>query len=191
LSTAGIRSALRPVNGPYQPFKMRLEEPYGPLIGQVKRRIVRGMILASVMTDSIRYILNGPFRPEEIQSLIHSAGLSKIQPLSRLVGMITGSDAYVTAQTGDKFIGFGRLLTDYHSIAYINYMVVDPAYQQRGIGQAILKKLVEASGDVERVFLYTDTADAFYMQNGFTPSEKRLYLYRKKRLSNMDPPDPS
>jgi N-acetylglutamate synthase-like GNAT family acetyltransferase len=139
------------------------------------------------MTDSIRYILNGPIRPEEIQSLIHSAGLTKIQPLSRLVGMVTGSDAYVTAQAGDKLIGFGRLLTDYHSIAYINYMVVDPAYQQRGIGQAILKKLVETSGDVERIFLYTDTADAFYARHGFALSEKRLYVYRKKGTEQHGP----
>lgn len=139
------------------------------------------------MTDSIQYTLNGPFRPEEIQSLIHSAGLTKIQPLSRLAGMVSGSDAYVTARSGGTLIGFGRLLTDYHSIAYINYMVVDPAYQRRGVGQAILEKLVEASGDVERVFLYTDTADAFYMRNGFTPSEKRLYLYRKKGAEPQGP----
>jgi N-acetylglutamate synthase-like GNAT family acetyltransferase len=132
------------------------------------------------MTDSIQYIVNGPFMPEEIKSLIHSAGLTKIQPLSRIVGMVAGSNAYVTARVGDKLIGFGRLLTDYHSIAYINYMVVDHAYQRKGVGQAILKKLLEASGDVERVFLYTDTADAFYTRHGFTPSEKRLYVYRKK-----------
>ena len=139
------------------------------------------------MTDSIRYTVNGPFRPEEIQTLINSAGLTKIQPLSRLVGMVNGSDAYVTALAGETLIGFGRLLTDYHSIAYINYMVVDPAYQRKSVGQAILEKLVEAAGDVERVFLYTDTADEFYMRNGFSPSEKRLYVYQKKGMERRDP----
>ena len=132
------------------------------------------------MTDSIQYTVNGPFRPEELHSLFQSAGFIPIQPLSRLVGTIRGSTAYVTATDGDKLVGFGRLLTDYHSIAYINYMAVDPGYQRKGIGGAILRKLVEAAGDVERVFLYTDTADAFYVSNGFTPSEKRLYLYRKQ-----------
>ena len=139
------------------------------------------------MTDSIRYTVNGPFRPEEIQTLINSAGLTKIQPLSRLVGMVNGSDAYVTALAGETLIGFGRLLTDYHSIAYINYMVVDPAYQRKSVGQAILEKLMEAAGDVERVFLYTDTADEFYMRNGFSPSEKRLYVYQKKGTERRDP----
>ena len=139
------------------------------------------------MTDSIQYAVNGPFRPEEIQSLFQSTGLIKIQPLSRLVGAITGSSAYVTARAGETLIGFGRLLTDYHSIAYINYMAVEPAYQRKGVGQAILEKLVEASGDVGRVFLYTDTADAFYMRHGFHPSEKRLYVYRKKGTERRDP----
>jgi ribosomal protein S18 acetylase RimI-like enzyme len=138
------------------------------------------------MTDSIRYTLNGPFRLEEIHSLFQTAGFIPIQPLSRLVSTIRGSTAYVTAMDGDKLVGFGRLLTDYHSIAYINYMAVDPGYQRKGIGGAILRKLVEAAGDVERVFLYTDTADAFYMRNGFAPSEKRLYLYRKQRTQHPE-----
>jgi ribosomal protein S18 acetylase RimI-like enzyme len=132
------------------------------------------------MTDSIRYTLNAPFRPEELHSLFQSAGFD-VQPLSRLVGAISGSTAYITATDGDKLIGFGRLLTDCHSIAYINYMAVDPGHRRKGIGQTILRKLVEAAGDAERVFLYTDTADTFYVRNGFTLSEKRLYLYRKQR----------
>jgi|GEM_PF-1840946 len=142
------------------------------------------------MADSIRYTLNGPFQPEEVESLINAAGLTVIRPLSRVAGMVTGSDAYVIARAGDALIGFGRLLTDRHSIAYINYMVVDPAYQRKGVGRVILEMLVEAAGDVERIFLYTDTADGFYMRNGFTPSEKRLYVYWKKGRP-ADRPDSS
>ena len=131
------------------------------------------------MTDSIRYILNGPFRPEEIRSLFQSVGFPEL-PLSKAAGAISGSSAYVTAEDGDRLIGFGRVLTDHHSLAYINHMAVDPRYQGRGIGKAILQRLIEASGDVERIFLYTNTADAFYMHCGFTPFEKRLYLLRKQ-----------
>jgi N-acetylglutamate synthase-like GNAT family acetyltransferase len=131
------------------------------------------------MTDSIQYAFNGPFRLEEVRSLFQSAEFN-VLPLSKLLGMISRSSAYVTAKDGDTLIGFGRVLTDYHSIAYINYMAVDPVYQRKGIGQSILQKLVEASGDVERVFLYTNTADAFYVHRGFTPFEKRLYLFRKQ-----------
>jgi len=130
------------------------------------------------MSDSIRYTLNGSFRPEEIHSLFQSVGFPEL-PLSKVAGAISGSSAYITAEVDDKLIGFGRVLTDYHSLAYINYMAVDPRYQGRGIGTAILQKLIEASGDVERIFLYTNTADAFYMHCGFTPFEKRLYLFRK------------
>ncbi len=130
------------------------------------------------MTDSIRYALNGPFRPEEIRSLFQTVGFPEL-PVSKVAGAISGSSAYVTAKDGDKVVGFGRVLTDYHSLAYINFMAVDPRYQGRGIGKAILQKLCEASGDVERIFLYTNTADAFYIRCGFTRFEKRLYLFRK------------
>ena len=131
------------------------------------------------MTHSIQYALNGPFRPEEVRSLFESVGFN-VQPLSKLASAISGSSAYITVEDGNKLIGFGRVLTDYHSLAYINYMAVDPRYQRRGIGKAILQRLVDASGDVERIFLYTDTADEFYMHCGFAPFEKRLYLFRKQ-----------
>jgi N-acetylglutamate synthase-like GNAT family acetyltransferase len=131
------------------------------------------------MADSIEYTLNGPFRPEEIHSLFQSVGFPEL-PVSKVAGAISGSSAYVTANDGDKVIGFGRVLTDCHSLAYINNMAVDPRYQGRGIGKAILQRLIEASGDVERIFLYTNTADAFYMHCGFAPFEKRLYLFRKQ-----------
>jgi ribosomal protein S18 acetylase RimI-like enzyme len=142
------------------------------------------------MIDSIQYTPNGPFRPEEIQLLFQSAGFD-VQPLSRLVGAISGSTVYITATDGEKLVGFGRLLTDHHSIAYINYMAVAPGYRRKGIGQSILRKLLEASGDVDRVFLYTDTADIFYQRNGFVPSEKRLYLYRKQGTAPPNHPDAS
>jgi hypothetical protein len=51
--------------------------------------------------------------------------------LSTLVGAISGSTAYITDRDGNKLIGFGRLLTDYHDIAYINYMAVDPNYPSK------------------------------------------------------------
>jgi ribosomal protein S18 acetylase RimI-like enzyme len=132
------------------------------------------------MTRPIRYTLNGHYQPEEIRSLFQAVGFT-IRPLSQLAGAISGSTAYITARDGDKLIGFGRLMTDDHDLAYINYMAVDPDYQRKGIGRSILHKLVEASGGAERVLLYTNTADAFYGRYGFIPSEKRLYVYYKHK----------
>ena len=103
-------------------------------------------------------------------------------------GWLPGPTLTSRLESGDKLIGFGRLLTDYHSIAYINYMVVDPAYQRKGVGQAILKKLLEASGDVERVFLYTDTADAFYMrQVSLRLKNGCMYTVKKGRSTVIHP----
>jgi N-acetylglutamate synthase-like GNAT family acetyltransferase len=64
-------------------------------------------------------------------------------------------------------------------------MAVDPGYRRKGIGRSILQKLLEASGDVDRVFLYTNTADAFYLRNGFKSSEKRLYLYHRQKQNTI------
>ena len=37
---------------------------------------------------------------------------------------------------------------------------------------------MRAVGDVSSIYLYTNTADSLYMNHGFQPSEKRLYVYR-------------
>ena len=62
-------------------------------------------------------------------------------------------------------------------------MAVSPQYQQQGIGQAILDRLVETAGNVKSIFLYSDTADQFYLDNGFERSEKRLYVRRRGEVN--------
>jgi hypothetical protein len=46
-----------------------------------------------------------------------------------------------------------------------------------GIGQHVLKLLVDAAGEVRSIYLYTNTADSLYLRHGFQPSVKRLYVY--------------
>jgi hypothetical protein len=63
-----------------------------------------------IMTDSIKYSEKGPFKPEEIQELFQSAGFD-VQPLSRILGAISGSTTYISATAGDKLVGFVYLPT--------------------------------------------------------------------------------
>ncbi|MBI3946620.1 MAG: GNAT family N-acetyltransferase [Armatimonadetes bacterium] len=128
----------------------------------------------------IRYELNGPFDPEEVNRIHDAVGFSVRAP-EVVAGALNGSGAYVMARDGDRLVGMGRLLSDGYLFGYINNMVVDPAYQGRGVGTRILEMLLEEARDLEMVFLYTNTADDFYRRHGFEPSEKRLYARRQPR----------
>lgn len=129
------------------------------------------------MNSDLAYVLDGPLEPGELRALLLSAGMNAA-PEDKLRGMLAGSSAYVTVREGASLVGFGRLLSDGHCIGYLNFMAVDPGHQSRGIGARILDLLVQAAGNLPSLYLYTDTADAFYLRHGFTRSEKRLYVRR-------------
>jgi GNAT superfamily N-acetyltransferase len=61
----------------------------------------------------------------------------------RLLTAIRQSWYYVCAYDGDTLIGFGRLISDGIMHALIVDLIVAPAYQGRGIGREILRRLVE------------------------------------------------
>jgi N-acetylglutamate synthase-like GNAT family acetyltransferase len=130
----------------------------------------------------IDYSVGGKLQPQELGELLLAAAGSRYSP-SELDAIIAKSTTYVTARDSGKLVGFGRLLSDGVVIAYINNMAVSPEYQQRGIGKAILDRLVETAGNVKSIFLYSDTADQFYVNNGFERSEKRLYVRRRGEMN--------
>ena len=129
------------------------------------------------MVSQYQFSVSGDLLPDELRTLFQMTGMS-VYTQEKLTGIVSGSTAYVTARDSGKLVGFGRLLSDGATLAYINNMAVDPGYQNQGIGQAILKKLIEIAGDVNSIFLYTNTADSFYLRNGFNLSEKRFYIMR-------------
>ena len=130
------------------------------------------------MHSEILYSIGGSLQPEELGKLLLAAADSSYSA-SELEAIIAKSTAYVTARDSQQLVGFGRLLSDGAVIAYINNMAVSPQYQQQGIGKAILERLIETAGNVKSIFLYSDTADQFYLNNGFERSEKRLYVRRR------------
>ena len=129
------------------------------------------------MKHKIDYSISGELLPGELGELL-STVFDTIFTTRELSRIIAGSTAYVTARHSGILVGFGRILSDGATMAYINYMAVNQKYQRQGIGQHILKLLVDVAGDINSIFLYTNTADSLYLRNGFQPSEKRLYVLR-------------
>jgi len=125
--------------------------------------------------QEIRYLVSAGLLPGELGQLLAAAAGSTYTE-AMLARLIEGSTVYVTARAGDRLVGFGRLLSDGAVTAYINNMAVSPDHQDMGIGGRLLDMLVEAAGDVKSIYLYTDTADAFYRHHDFQPSTKRLYV---------------
>jgi len=85
---------------------------------------------------------------EEIVSLYRSAGWWKEgrdEP-SEIGALIRGSLVFVVAvdRATGKTVGMGRAISDGVSDAYIQDLVVLPEYRGRGIGKAILRRILAA-----------------------------------------------
>ena len=138
------------------------------------------------MHNEIQYSVCGHLQQEELGKLLLSAANS-CYSANELESIISNSTAYITARDADKLVGFGRMLSDGAVVAYINNMAVNPEYQRQGIGQAILDRLIKTIGNVKSIFLYSNTADLFYLHSGFQLSEKRLYMRQHREIIGSNP----
>ena len=109
----------------------------------------------------------------------------EILPLYRAVGWnnyyehpkmlekaFAGSLCILAAYEDKKLVGIIRAVGDGHSILFIQDILVEPAFQRRGIGTALMKTLLEQYAHVYQIELATDNTEktiAFYKSLGFYP----------------------
>ena len=107
----------------------------------------------------------------------------EILPLYRAVGWsnyyehpemlekaFAGSLCILAAYEDEKLVGIIRAVGDGHSILFIQDILVEPAFQRRGIGTALMKTLLEQYAHVYQIELATDNTEnsiAFYKSIGF------------------------
>lgn len=97
--------------------------------------------------NSIFYSSNSEFSETDLIELAklytQAQWISTDDSIDFLRPAIKGSFAVVSAWHESKIIGFGRVISDGFSDAYIQDVVVDGNYRRRGIGSEIIRRLVE------------------------------------------------
>lgn len=101
-------------------------------------------------------------------------------PLERLQRAHGGSSAWIVAKDGERVVASARALGDGAKYAWIYDVIVVPEWRGRGLGDAVMRALLEhpAVRDCARVLLATKDADGFYRRMGFRPrgeARKRPY----------------
>jgi GNAT superfamily N-acetyltransferase len=96
-------------------------------------------------------------------------------PIERDVGFyadaLRGSWASIAAYDRGKLVAFVRAISDGKLHAFITEMIVAPEYQRRGLGEQLLKLIVERchSSGVSDIQLFCAKGKAaFYLKNGFS-----------------------
>lgn len=97
------------------------------------------------------------------------------EDMPKLMAAIRNSLAVVTAWDGGTLAGLVRVVGDGHSILYIQDILILKDYRCRGIGSALLKKVLEPYSHVRQKVLLTDDSPmtrGFYEANGFESCDK-------------------
>lgn len=110
---------------------------------------------------------------QEYARLFSSTGWMPILNVSEddLKRVFDGTWYWITAYQDENIVGAGRLLSDGILYALICDIIVMPYHQNKGIGSAILKRLVKKckDSDIKRVWLFAAPGKAsFYEKDGFS-----------------------
>ena len=101
------------------------------------------------------------------------SGLYRIAPLGEkppdALATVFGNSMFMCfVYAGDVLVGAGRVLADGLDCAYIADVAVHPDHQGRGLGKAIIQKLVGFSRGHKKIILYANPGtEGFYSRLGF------------------------
>jgi GNAT superfamily N-acetyltransferase len=96
-----------------------------------------------------------------------------------LAGQVCGARWLVHAYDGARLVGFCRAISDGVSNAYVSSVMVDPGYRRRGIGRAMLERLVYGHDHIKFTLHTRKDAAAFYAAVGFAPATDMMVRDRR------------
>ncbi|CAG7914822.1 hypothetical protein SSCS72_02623 [Mammaliicoccus sciuri] len=123
------------------------------------------------MEYSIKRIPNN----EDLQKLYLSVGWDVyVKNNEDMTVLLKNTCYFVTVWDNDQLVGLTRIISDDHSIAYVQDILIDPDYQGNEKGSKLLNMIKERFNHVRQVVLMTDT------------SEKTINFYEKNELLSLD-----
>jgi ribosomal protein S18 acetylase RimI-like enzyme len=98
------------------------------------------------MREAVDYEAVSSAPLEEIVELYRAAGWWQESPEARAIipSMIRGSLCFMVARSIEgRIVGMARVISDGHSDAYIQDVVVLPDYRGRGVGRELVRRLTQ------------------------------------------------
>jgi GNAT superfamily N-acetyltransferase len=121
---------------------------------------------------NIQYNDTKAFLPAALEDLFLSVEWESGKYPDKLAVAMKNSATVYSAWDGEKLVGLINALDDGIMTAYIHYLLVNPAYQGKGIGKQLVQSMKEKYKNYFRVVLisYNNQID-FYTHCGFEKSE--------------------
>ena len=130
----------------------------------------------------ITYRTTKEFTPESLQRLFQSVRWESGNYPDKLARAMANSTAVVSAWDGDRLVGLVRALSDGETVAFLHYLLVDPAYQGQHIGDELMRRILAPMADLLYVkIMPSDPATIpFYARYGFRQYDHYSVMVRKQ-----------
>ncbi len=130
----------------------------------------------------ITYRTTKEFTPESLHRLFQSVRWESGNYPDKLARAMANSTAVVSAWDGDRLVGLVRALSDGETVAFLHYLLVDPAYQGQHIGDELMRRILAPMADLLYVkIMPSDPATIpFYARYGFRQYDHYSAMVRKQ-----------
>jgi GNAT superfamily N-acetyltransferase len=129
---------------------------------------------------SIRYSERRNLPLKNILTLYRANEWSSARKPKLLHQALLASHSLITAWDGSRLVGLGNAISDGHLVVYYPHLLVLPKYQGRGIGTAIMGRLMARYQGFHQHMLVADgRALGFYRKCGFERAGKTepMWIY--------------
>jgi ribosomal protein S18 acetylase RimI-like enzyme len=142
----------------------------------------RRLAVAEHRVDKVVLRRNAAIDGEELRRLFASTGLIRRARDSADLNarMAAGSTETVSAWDADHLVGFGRLISDETTNAYISTVAIAPLWQDRGLGSRLMEWLMEGRDGLKLMLDSRDGVRGFYERFGFEPASTVLVRPRRR-----------
>jgi predicted GNAT family acetyltransferase len=116
----------------------------------------------------------------KLSELYRKAPLGEKSPMD-LQTVFSNSRFKCFVYANEELIGVGRALADGLDCAYIADVAVHPEFQGKGLGTAIIEKLVSLSSGHKKIILYANPGtEGFYQTIGFHRMKTAMAIWRNQ-----------
>ncbi len=123
---------------------------------------------------------------ERIAALLSHFGISQAPPEHHRKAF-ENSYSVTFLYDGERFIGFGRSISDGVAQAALFNIVVDPDYHGQGLGRLIIDDLLKAVGHCNVVLYTHPNTVSFYRHLGFRRMKTGMARYQSvEKMEEMD-----
>ena len=118
------------------------------------------------------------FNETDLKNLFLSVNWSSGNYPVKLVAAMKNSGTVFTAWDDNELIGLINALDDSSMTAYVHYLLINPAYQGKGIGKELVRLITERYKDYLRIVIIAyDEERGFYEHCGFEVGKKKSPMF--------------